>query len=350
MANTIQMKRGPAGNWTSTDPTLAAGEFGFETDTGKFKCGDGSTAWSALGYFEPGDPPPAPVVWTFQGSATGYSSKWNRESFSLVSDGNAVQIANYGTSSTAAGVAYGGGVMSSEYAFITGLSPNSRIIEKFPFAADSETATNVGTLSQSYAYMANNNTATHGYTAGHTPVTTNIDKFSTVSDGDGAVAAYLTVGRYALSGQNSDSHGYHAGGVDSNVIDKFPFASDGNSVDVGNLSAPRYQSHGMSSTENGYAAGGQIFPQYAPNSGRIDKFSFASDGNATYIGNLTTYKEYDGASVSSTTHGYSAGGFYTQPTFASSNIIEKFSFTSDGNSVDVGDVVNSGYDTAGFQI
>jgi len=350
MANTIQLKRGNAADWTAADPTLAAGEFGFETDTAKFKVGDGSTAWSALGYFEAAA---AAVAWTFQGSSTGYSSKWNRESFSLVSDGNAVQIADYGTSSTAAGATYGGGVMSSEYAFITGLSPTSQFIEKFPFAADSETATSVGTLSQAYGYMANNNTATHGYTAGHNPVTTNIDKFSTVSDGDGAVAAYLTVARYALSSQNSDSHGYHAGGYGpaySNVIDKFPFAADGNSVDVGDISAARYQSHGMSSTENGYVAGGQIYPRYVAYPGRIDKFSFASDGNATYIGNLTTYKEYDGSSVSSTTHGYSAGGFYTQPSNAASNVIEKFSFTSDGNSVDVGDMVNDGYNTAGFQI
>ena len=53
MPNTIQTKRGPAANWTSTDPTLAAGEFGFETDTGKFKVGNGSAAWTALGYFAP---------------------------------------------------------------------------------------------------------------------------------------------------------------------------------------------------------------------------------------------------------------------------------------------------------
>ena len=52
MANTIQHKRGTAAEWTSANPTLAAGEFGFELDTGKIKLGDGSTAWSALGYFE----------------------------------------------------------------------------------------------------------------------------------------------------------------------------------------------------------------------------------------------------------------------------------------------------------
>ena len=53
MANTIQLKRGNAADWTAADPTLAAGEFGFEADTGKFKVGDGSTAWSGLGYFAP---------------------------------------------------------------------------------------------------------------------------------------------------------------------------------------------------------------------------------------------------------------------------------------------------------
>ena len=31
----IQVRRGTASQWTSTDPTLASGEWGFETDTGK---------------------------------------------------------------------------------------------------------------------------------------------------------------------------------------------------------------------------------------------------------------------------------------------------------------------------
>ena len=53
MANTIQLKRGDAADWTAANPTLAAGEFGFEADTGKFKVGNGSAAWTALGYFEP---------------------------------------------------------------------------------------------------------------------------------------------------------------------------------------------------------------------------------------------------------------------------------------------------------
>jgi hypothetical protein len=46
----IQVRRGTAANWTSTNPTLSAGEFGFETDTLKLKCGNGSTAWNSLAY------------------------------------------------------------------------------------------------------------------------------------------------------------------------------------------------------------------------------------------------------------------------------------------------------------
>lgn len=46
----IQTRRGTAASWTSTNPTLASGEFGFETDTGRFKIGNGSTAWNSLAY------------------------------------------------------------------------------------------------------------------------------------------------------------------------------------------------------------------------------------------------------------------------------------------------------------
>lgn len=46
----IQVRRGTASQWTSANPTLASGEWGFETDTNKTKIGDGSTAWNSLAY------------------------------------------------------------------------------------------------------------------------------------------------------------------------------------------------------------------------------------------------------------------------------------------------------------
>ena len=50
MSSIIQVKRGTAAGWTSANPTLNAGEIGFETDTKKMKVGDGSTAWTSLTY------------------------------------------------------------------------------------------------------------------------------------------------------------------------------------------------------------------------------------------------------------------------------------------------------------
>jgi hypothetical protein len=50
MATQIQLRRDTAANWTSTNPTLAQGEPGLETDTGKLKHGDGTTAWNSLAY------------------------------------------------------------------------------------------------------------------------------------------------------------------------------------------------------------------------------------------------------------------------------------------------------------
>ncbi len=47
----IQLRRGTAASWTSNGTVvLAAGEPGFETDTGKFKVGDGTTQWTSLPY------------------------------------------------------------------------------------------------------------------------------------------------------------------------------------------------------------------------------------------------------------------------------------------------------------
>jgi hypothetical protein len=51
MATKIQVRRDTSANWTSINPTLSSGEIGFETNTGKFKIGNGSTLWSALDYF-----------------------------------------------------------------------------------------------------------------------------------------------------------------------------------------------------------------------------------------------------------------------------------------------------------
>jgi len=51
VADIIQIRRDTAANWTSVNSTLAQGEIGLETDTGKLKVGDGLAAWTSLGYY-----------------------------------------------------------------------------------------------------------------------------------------------------------------------------------------------------------------------------------------------------------------------------------------------------------
>ena len=50
MPTKIQLRRDTAADWASNNPTLAAGEFGWESDTNRFKIGTGSAAWNSLEY------------------------------------------------------------------------------------------------------------------------------------------------------------------------------------------------------------------------------------------------------------------------------------------------------------
>ena len=51
MATRMQQRRGTASQWVAANTVLTAGELGYETDTGQFKIGDGTTAWLSLPYF-----------------------------------------------------------------------------------------------------------------------------------------------------------------------------------------------------------------------------------------------------------------------------------------------------------
>ena len=46
----ILMRNDTATNWTTNNPVLGKGEMGVEINTGKFKFGDGTKTWTALGY------------------------------------------------------------------------------------------------------------------------------------------------------------------------------------------------------------------------------------------------------------------------------------------------------------
>ena len=74
----IQVRSDTAANWTSTNPTLAAGEIGFESSTGKFKIGDGTSVWTGLSYAavqSPTNTPTNDYVLTYDSTVTN-KVKW----------------------------------------------------------------------------------------------------------------------------------------------------------------------------------------------------------------------------------------------------------------------------------
>ena len=91
-------------------------------------------------------------------------------------------------------------------------------------------------------------------------------------------------------------------------------------------------SGGYQGSNFGYSAGGINGSGSIENI--IQKYSFTSDANATDVGDLTVALEDTPAGSSSSTHGYASGGRITSgPTITT---IQKWTFTSDGNATDVG--------------
>jgi hypothetical protein len=268
------------------------------------------------------------------------------DKFPFASDANATDVGD----TTAPNLRGGAGTSSSTFGYISGGAGFINTIHKFPFSVDGN-STDVGDLYEGRIFQSGQSSADNGYNSGGqisptSPTVNNqvntIDKFPFASDANATDVGNLTVARDGPAGQSSTENGYASGGwagapattpVVYNVIDKFPFASDTNASDVGNLTVSRRFVGGTNSETEGYTSGG-----YNPNGtfyNTIDKFPFASDANATDVGDLTEVK-YGPVGQSSTTSGYGSGG--AGPPFNASNVIQKFPFASDANATDVGDL------------
>lgn len=100
----IQARRGTAAQWTTANPVLAAGEFGFETDTKKLKIGDGTTAWTSLGYW---DDQSAPLSHTHVSTAISDSTAVGRSVLTAADAAAARTAIGAGTSSLVIGTGAG---------------------------------------------------------------------------------------------------------------------------------------------------------------------------------------------------------------------------------------------------
>ena len=189
-----------------------------------------------------------------------------------------------------------------------------------------------------------------GFTSGSGDPTTlppgdTIDWYSFTSDGNATDHANCSALRAYPVGHSSSTYGYISGGQPSYYIEKYPFASQTNGVSTGyNLStgsATRDYPAGTSDTNYGYSSGGYTTTYINV----IDRFSYSTDGTATDVGD-STVSGFGAAGASSTTHGYNAG---RSSSGGIVNVIEKFAFGSSANATDVGDLTTVISKTGGHQ-
>ena len=201
--------------------------------------------------------------------------------------------------------------------------------------------------------------ASHGYVSGGLPpfaYSNVIEKYSFPTNANATDVGNLTESKYGASGQSSSAHGYSSGGSlksppapagQTNVIEKWSFSSDGNASDVGDLLTINTQGTGQSSSTHGYHSGGYDAASSPTSTNVIQNFPFSSNGNASDVGDLTQGRGAIPAGQSSSTHGYTSAGQALIPPYSNTNTIDKFPFSSNANATDVGDITQGKYYVAG---
>ena len=182
---------------------------------------------------------------------------------------------------------------------------------------------------------------------------TQVARFSFTSDGNATdVADPATSVRYMASTNSYELAGYTMAGhhVSPNTytldIQKLVFATNANMTDVGNMSANCSGAVGVASSTHGYGmyvGNGGASPGSAPYVNVIEKFSFSTEGNTTDVGDMPTWTYANTATGnSSSTHGYSGGGGGNTSGGPGNtwvtvwDTIWKMAYSSDSNAVDAG--------------
>ena len=98
-------------------------------------------------------------------------------------------------------------------------------------------------------------------------------------------------------------------------------------------------------TEYGFSLAGY---RAGPVTNIIEKFSLTSDANASDVGDLTLLRSGMGSGTSSTTYGYTAGGWQGPP--GETDRLEKFQFAASSNATDVGNLIREESSGAGCQV
>ena len=100
----LRHRRDTAANWTSNNPVLEAGQLGYETDTLKFKLGDGTTAWTSLSYATGGTGVTGPTGPTGAGGVIAYYGSFYDTTDQALTSTTGAQAINIGSTFESNGV------------------------------------------------------------------------------------------------------------------------------------------------------------------------------------------------------------------------------------------------------
>ena len=235
----------------------------------------------------------------------------------------------------------------SNYGYTAGGYTPSAVdtIDKFSLSSDAG-ATDVGDLLGAYGNISGVGCSgeTYGFSMGGQGYLDVIQKNAFASDGDSTDVGDLDEGSRNGVGSNNSSYGYCSGGQASagggtagtDVKNKFAMASTADASDIGNLTQTRTQSGGGSDPVGGY---GYVCGGGTSNGTRydvIDRNSFSSDGDSTDVGDMTS-AAYRHGGASSVTHGFTTGG-EESPSGTYIDSIQKYAFASSGNASDIADI------------
>ena len=341
-----------------TNPSGGVGTQWNNTTSGKcYICTDataGSNVWKNVGAGT-GDI----VPWNYPGETNGYHMGGTPTgSWTLT---NIIQKVVFATEANATDLAdltvarrFCAGASSDTYGFCIGGYQHNEI-DRFSFASGSN-ATDVGDTSFS-SQVTGCSSSTHGYCVanggGGTPAGVTIEKFSNTSLGNTTDVGDLTHNHNSTGGgASSADYGYTCGasyptGQGGDKIDKFSFASGTQNASLIGLTSNQLFGNGaLSSLTYGYCVSGAIA---GPNStsNKIEKWSFSSDGNASDIADMTVaHTDLNNNTCQSTTNGYTMGGW----SGGRINNLQRVSFTTDSNSVDVADMFGTPLNGAGANV
>jgi len=336
-----------------TNPADGVGALHLNTSNGElFCCVDATTDFNVWKNTGLGTTETIQPVSTFQGTQYGFVAGGqlsdNNESetidkFSFSNEANTAdhgdlaqgRHATNGFASSTHGIVVGGRWSSSP-----GGWPPVNTIEKYDFS-NTNGATNVGNMAEGIGYHQANQTENYGYVVGGYVTVTKIEKYSFATDTHTGTVGNMLMGRRGASNANSYTHGYNSNGYNDNQshawlqeIEKFSFASEGTSTNVGN--STRQSSHGgaWSSYTHGYSSGG-----FDGGGNIIDKFSFSSDNDATDVGDIAiVVTQICGQTNSSITDGYIPGASTTGGGGSCVTTIQKHSFATGGGTTSVGNI------------